>query len=106
MEAMTKEEKEILFTQIIPQRNVTQELRQKAFDNLSTQDDHGMHITGLVKDQNGQKFYIVKNSWGAENNECGGYLYCSAQYIRYKTTCIMVHKNAIPAAIATKLKLK
>lgn len=106
MEAMTKEEKETLFTQIIPQRIVTQELRQKAFDNLSTQDDHGMHIGGLVKDQNGQKFYIVKNSWGAENNECGGYLYCSAQYIRYKTTCIMVHKNAIPAAIASKLKLK
>lgn len=105
MEAMSKEEKESLFTQMIPQRIVTQELRQKAFDNLSTQDDHGMHITGLVKDQNGQKFYIVKNSWGAENNECGGYLYCSAQYIRYKTTCIMVHKNAIPQAIATKLKL-
>jgi bleomycin hydrolase len=106
MEAMSKEEKESLFTQMMPQRIVTQEMRQKAFDNLSTQDDHGMHITGLVKDQNGQKFYIVKNSWGAENNECGGYLYCSAQYIRYKTTCIMVHKNAIPAAIATKLKLK
>lgn len=106
MEAMSKEEKETLFTQMMPQRIVTQEMRQKAFDNLSTQDDHGMHITGLVKDQNGQKFYIVKNSWGAENNECGGYLYCSAQYIRYKTTCIMVHKNAIPAAIATKLKLK
>jgi bleomycin hydrolase len=105
IEAMSKEEKESLFTQMVPQRIVTQELRQKAFDNLSTQDDHGMHITGLVKDQNGQKFYIVKNSWGAENNECGGYLYCSAQYIRYKTTCIMVHKNAIPQAIATKLKL-
>jgi len=105
MEAMSKEEKESLFTQVNPQRVVTQEMRQKAFDNLSTQDDHGMHITGLVKDQNGQKFYIVKNSWGAENNECGGYLYCSAQYIRYKTTCIMVHKNAIPQAIATKLKL-
>jgi bleomycin hydrolase len=105
MEAMSKEEKEVLFTQMVPQRIVTQELRQKAFDNLSTQDDHGMHITGLVKDQNGQKFYIVKNSWGAENNECGGYLYCSAQYIRYKTTCIMVHKNAIPASISTKLKL-
>jgi bleomycin hydrolase len=105
MEAMSKEEKESLFTQVNPQRIVTQEMRQKAFDNLSTQDDHGMHITGLVKDQNGQKFYIVKNSWGAENNECGGYLYCSAQYIRYKTTCIMVHKNAIPQAIATKLKL-
>jgi bleomycin hydrolase len=105
MEAMSKEEKESLFMQLIPQRVVTQEMRQKAFDNLSTQDDHGMHITGLVKDQNGQKFYIVKNSWGAENNECGGYLYCSAQYIRYKTTCILVHKNAIPQAIATKLKL-
>jgi bleomycin hydrolase len=103
---LTKEDKETLFTKVTPQRNVTQEMRQKGFDNLSTQDDHGMHITGMAKDQNGAKYYIVKNSWGTENNECGGYFYCSAQYLRYKTTCIMVHKSAIPANIATKLKIK
>jgi bleomycin hydrolase len=103
---LSKDDKETLFTKITTQKNVSQEIRQKGFDNLSTQDDHGMHITGMAKDQNGQKYYIVKNSWGTENNECGGYFYCSAQYLRYKTTCIMVHKSAIPQNIAAKLKIK
>lgn len=69
---VSKEEKEVLFTKPFAQRVVTQEMRQKAFDNLSTQDDHGMHIVGLAKDQLGTPYYIVKNSWGGENNECGG----------------------------------
>jgi bleomycin hydrolase len=105
-EELSKEEKESIFVQPFTQRKVTQEMRQKSFDNLSTQDDHGMHITGMAKDQNGARYYIVKNSWGTENNECGGYFYCSAEYLKLKTTCIMVHKSAIPEAIAKKLKLK
>jgi aminopeptidase C len=31
-------------------------------------DDHGMHVTGLVEDQNGTKYFIVKNSWGESND--------------------------------------
>lgn len=102
---VSKDEKEVLFTKPFAQRVITQEIRQKAFDNLTTQDDHGMHIVGLAKDQLGTPYYIVKNSWGGENNECGGYFYCSANYFRYKTTCIMVHKSSIPKEIASKLRL-
>lgn len=85
------------------QLTITQELRQKAFDNYETQDDHGMHVVGLVKDQNGTPYYTVKNSWGIDNNECDGYFYASESYVLYKTTSIMLHKKAIPTAIAKKL---
>ncbi|MCK9481699.1 MAG: C1 family peptidase [Bacteroidia bacterium] len=85
---------------------ITQELRQKAFDSQETTDDHGMHITGLVKDQNGTKYFIVKNSWGTKYNDCDGYLYASWNYVAYKTMNIMIHKNAIPKDIAKKLGIK
>jgi bleomycin hydrolase len=81
---------------------VTQENRQEAFDNYLTTDDHGMHITGLVKDQNGTYYYIVKNSWGTEN-DCDGYFYASEAYVAYKTMNIMVHVDALPKSIRKKL---
>jgi bleomycin hydrolase len=81
----------------------SQEERQRGFDELSTTDDHGMHITGLVKDQAGTKYYIVKNSWGTVKKEMNGYLYVSQPYFRAKTMSILVHKDAIPAAIRQKL---
>ncbi len=85
------------------QLSITQELRQKAFDNYETQDDHGMHIVGSVKDQNGTSYYTVKNSWGNDSNDCDGYFYASESYVLYKTTSIMVHKKSIPPTIAKKL---
>lgn len=93
-----------LFMNPVAEQTITQELRQKAFDNLSTTDDHGMQLTGIAKDQNGDEFYIVKNSWGT-SNYCKGYFYVSEPYYLYKTTCIMVNKNAIPSAIRKKIGL-
>jgi bleomycin hydrolase len=87
----------------VNQMKITQELRQKAFDNYETQDDHGMHIVGTAKDQNGTMYYTVKNSWGKDSNQCDGYFYASESYVLYKTTSIMVHKKALPPAIAKKL---
>jgi bleomycin hydrolase len=84
---------------------VTQEERQMAFDELTTTDDHGMHITGMVKDQNGTKYYIVKNSWGTVKKEMNGFIYVSQPYFRSKTMSILVHKDAIPSAIRRKLGL-
>ncbi|MCB0819114.1 MAG: aminopeptidase [Bacteroidetes bacterium] len=105
-ENMSKEEREAAWNAPVKQKTITQSVRQEAFDNLSTQDDHGMQITGMAKDQNGTRYYIVKNSWGDESNECGGYFYCSEAYVLYKTTSIMVHKKALPADIAAKLGIK
>ncbi|MFY0481765.1 aminopeptidase C [Flavobacterium sp. PLA-1-15] len=101
---MTAEEKADLFNGPKKELTVTPEMRQQAFDNYTTTDDHGMHIVGLSKDQNGKEYYIVKNSWG-ESNDYKGYLYMTKEFVKYKTTAIMVHKGAIPSAIATKLKV-
>ncbi|MEO1714778.1 MAG: C1 family peptidase, partial [Bacteroidota bacterium] len=67
-------------------------------------DDHGMQIVGLAKDQNGQEWYKVKNSWGTRN-DFEGYLYVSKNYVRYKTMSFMLHKDAIPASLKQKLSL-
>ncbi|MEO6303606.1 MAG: C1 family peptidase [Bacteroidia bacterium] len=100
---MTADEKLNVTTKPLKQLTITQEMRQKAFDNYETQDDHGMHIIGTVKDQNNTPYYYVKNSWGKDNNECAGYFFASESYVLYKTTSIMIHKKALPAAIAKKL---
>jgi bleomycin hydrolase len=94
-----------VFETPVEEINITQELRQLAFDNYETQDDHGMHITGLAKDQNGKKYFVVKNSWGTEHNLLKGYLLASEAYFKYKTTNIMVHKDAIPKDLKKKLGL-
>lgn len=88
----------------VPEIEVTQEMRQEAFDNYQTTDDHGMHIVGTAKDQTGKTYYKVKNSWG-DYNKYDGYFYASKAYVNYKTMCIMVHKDAIPQNIREKLKL-
>ena len=88
-----------------PEANVTQEMRQTGYENFTTTDDHLMHLTGIVKDQNGAKYYITKNSWGTSRNTFGGYLNMSESYVRAKTLFIMVNKNAVPPAIKTKLGL-
>ncbi len=92
------------FDEPVKELEITQEMRQIGFDNYETTDDHGMHITGIVKDQKGTKYYIVKNSWGTKN-DADGYFYASETYVKYKTIDYMVHKDAIPSGIKKKLGL-
>jgi bleomycin hydrolase len=87
-----------------PEKQIDQDMRQKAYDNYETTDDHGMHLTGLVKDQNGNKYFIVKNSWGTAN-DCDGYFYASMPYVRYKTMDIMLHKDALDKTLRKQLGL-
>ena len=106
-EALPEKEKEKELYKLekpVAEITVTQEMRQVAFDNYETTDDHGMHIVGTAKNQDGKLFYKVKNSWG-DYNEYDGYFYVSKPYVRLKTMSLMVNKNAIPKEIRTKLKL-
>lgn len=93
------------FDKIVPERKITQEMRQLEFDNYQTTDDHGMLIAGVAKNQNGEKFYYVKNSWGTDGSPYKGYFYASTPYVQLKTMDIMVHRNAIPKEIRKKLGL-
>jgi bleomycin hydrolase len=101
-EDMTTEERENMFNGPKPELEITEELRQKAFDNYQTTDDHAMHIVGLAKDQTGKEYYIVKNSWGV-TNDYKGYLYVTKNFVKYKTTSFMVNKAGIPTDIAKKI---
>ena len=89
-----------------PEINVTPEIRQDGYEKFVTTDDHLMHITGIVKDQNGTKYYITKNSWGADSNKSGGNLNMSESYVRAKTICVMVHKDSLPKELKKKLGIQ
>lgn len=80
------------------------DIRQAMWNDFTTSDDHLMHITGIAKDQNGVKYYIVKNSWGPDNGD--GYLYVSESYFKAKTIQIMVAKDALTKGIKKKLDIK
>ncbi len=84
---------------------VTQELRQDYYDEKTSTDDHGMHLYGIAKDQNGIKYYLIKNSWG-ETGEYKGIWYMSENYVKGKTLNILVNKNAVPKDILKKIGLK
>ena len=87
------------------EKNVTQELRQTEFDNKTITDDHGMQIYGIAKDQDGKKFYMVKNSWGL-SGPYKGIWYATESFVKGQTLDFMVHKDALPKDIKAKLGIK
>lgn len=102
--AMADTEKNNAFLNPVTPSTVTQEMRQKAFNFYSTTDDHGMQITGIYEDQNGNWFYKVKNSWGT-GNYCSGYFYAGVAYVKLRTLNFLVHKSALPKSVLKKLQL-
>ena len=90
--------------QPVTEIKVTQQMRQEAFDNYLTTDDHGMVIMGTATDQNGTSYFKVQNSWDV-TEPYGGFWYFSRPFVEYKTTDIMVNRNAIPGDIRKKLGL-
>jgi len=103
-----KERRQQFFTfeKPVPEKTITAEMRQTAFDNFTTTDDHLMHITGTVNDQNGKRYYVTKNSWAADSNSNGGYLNISESYARLNTIAILVHKDAVPKEIRKKAGIR
>lgn len=92
------------FMEPVKELTVTQEMRQKGYDEKMTTDDHGMHIVGMYKDQKGTRFFLVKNSWGTDNLP-QGYLYVSEHYFRLKTINVYLHKDALSKDLRSKLKI-
>jgi len=93
------------FLNPVPELEITAEIRQAGYDNKTTTDDHGMHIVGLYKDQTGKIFFLVKNSWGTEDNLPKGYFYVSENYFKYKTINILLHKDGVSRDVKKKIGL-
>jgi bleomycin hydrolase len=81
--------------------NITQQIRQTAFDNHTTEDVHNLHIIGIAENNKGKRFYIVKNS--SDQKNCGGYIYMSKEYFLLKTISVTINKNALPKEIKQKV---
>lgn len=89
----------------LPQKQVTAESRQRGFDNFETGDDHGMHLFGTAKDQEGNKYYMIKNSWG-KTGKYDGIWYMTPEFCAAKTINYMVNKNAISKELKKKYGIK
>lgn len=87
------------------ERKIDQQMRQEAFDNYETTDDHGMVIVGTATDQAGNRYFKVQNSWDVLP-PYDGFWYFSRPFVEYKTMSIMVNKNAVPKEIRKKLGWK
>ena len=90
-----------LFTHIDEELKVDQALRQRKFMSLETTDDHLMHLTGISADAEGNKYYVIKNSWGDEG-PAKGYVHVSEAYVRLKTIAILLHRDGVPAKLRNK----
>ncbi len=102
--AISSENKKAL-EEIVVEKKITPTFRQAEFDNFNTTDDHLMHIVGIVKDQKGNRYFKVKNSWGKERG-IGGYIHMSTPYFKLKTISVLLHKDALSNDIKNKLAIK
>ena len=93
-----------LWTEIVAEKQVTDETHQAAYDNWDAGDDHSMLVVGIANDQNGNKYYKIKNSWGPAGPH-EGYWYCSEQYLRQYTIFFTLHKDALSRSMKRTLNL-
>ncbi len=108
-EKLTEREKKAAaykFDGPVKEKNITQEMRQETYDNYTVTDDHGMLIVGTAVDQDGNKYYKIKNSWGTDGHIYKGYFYASVPFVELQTIGIAVHKDVIPKNIAKKCDIK
>lgn len=92
------------FESVMPEKEVTEEMHQEAYENGQTTDDHSMLIVGIAYDQNGTKYYKVKNSW-SERHGMEGYWYCSEPFVRLHTMFFTLNKAGLTSDMKSKLEL-
>ena len=101
---ISDDQKKTFFEGPAKEKEISEDLRLDGLFTMYTTDDHGMHIVGKAKDQNGKEYYKVKNSWG-ETNDYKGYLYVSKTFVQLKTTALMLNKNSLSKELRVKLKV-
>jgi bleomycin hydrolase len=80
----------------------TQQTRQELFENLTTQDDHLMHLVGLKQTASGKKFFYVKNSWGLIG-PLKGFINVSETYFGVNTITLVLPLNALKPELRKKI---
>ena len=98
----TKEEKDSTLVLTEKETEISEEIRQKQYENYLTTDDHLMHIIGYANDQDGKLYYIVKNSWGTKH-DYDGFVYVSSSYMKLKTISVIVNKKGVNKDLQKKL---
>ncbi len=93
----------VAYTEKADKKNITAAIRQEAFDNYSTLDDHAMQVIGIAKDKDEEKMYLMKNSWGANDNSLNGFMMVSEDYVKYKTITLLVNKKGLPEGLKKNL---
>ena len=101
---ISDDQRKVIFDGPAKEKEINEDMRLDGLYTMYTTDDHGMHIVGKAKDQNGKEYYKVKNSWG-ETNDYKGYLYVTKAYVQLKTTALMLNKNAMNKELRAKLKV-
>jgi len=100
-----KNKKLYAFDEIVAEKNITQELRQEHYDNYNTTDDHLMLLVGIANDQEGNKYFKVKNSWSEKSGPYEGFFFASESFVGLKTVSILIHKDALTDEMKSKLHL-
>jgi bleomycin hydrolase len=80
----------------------TQKSRQDLFENLTTQDDHLMHLIGLKETEKGKTFFYVKNSWGTIG-PFQGFINVSDTYFGINTITLVMPLNALSPEMRAKI---
>ncbi len=80
----------------IPSDYIDDNARQFRFSNKSTTDDHGIHLVGYKVDENGDFWFLIKDSGsGSRNGANKGYYFYHEDYVKLKMMNFMVHKDAV-----------
>ncbi len=80
----------------IPSAYINEDARELRFSNKTTTDDHGIHLVGYKKGDNGKYWYLIKDSGaGSFDGNNPGYFFYHEDYIKLKIMDFMVHKDMV-----------